>query len=96
MRTFIQAFEAEAANTNSDPVFDPETVEVLVAAFDDAWRSVAASGIDSTLEAKVSLMRLVLARRILELAQTGERDLNRLREAALLDLARSTSPNILP
>jgi hypothetical protein len=95
MRTFIRAFEA-VENTDAEPVFDPETVDILVAAFDDAWQSITSSGIDLTSEERIQLMRSVLAVRILELARTGERDLHRLREAALLDLARTTRPNILP
>lgn len=95
MRTFIRALETEA-NADAGTLFDPETVDILVGAFDDAWHSVTSSGVDLTSEKKIELVRTVLARRILELALAGDRDLQRLREAALLDLAQTTRPNILP
>jgi len=95
MRTFIRAFETET-NADGRAVFDPETISILVAAFDDAWQSVKTSGINLSSENQIELMRTVLARRILELAVTGERDPNRLREEALLDLAKSIRPNSPP
>ena len=42
MRAFIRAYEADAS---TGAVFDPETINILVAAFDHAWRSVKTSGV---------------------------------------------------
>ena len=95
MRTFIRAFEIEA-NADGRAAFDPETVGILIAAFDDAWRSVKANEINLSSENRIELVRTVLARRILELALTGERDPDRLRKEAVLDLAKSIRPTIPP
>jgi len=95
MRTFIRAFEIEA-NADGRAAFDPETVGILIAAFDDAWQSVKANEIDLSSENRIELVRTVLARRILELALTGERDPDRLRKEAMLDLAKSIRPTIPP
>ena len=42
MRAFIRAHETDVG---AGAAFDPETINILVAAFDDACRSVTTSGI---------------------------------------------------
>jgi hypothetical protein len=69
-------------------VFDPDAVDILVAAFDAAWQSIQTSGIRLS-DKQVELMRATLAKYIIEQARHGERDQGRLRDGALLHLARS-------
>jgi hypothetical protein len=82
MREFIKDSGAEA-------IFDAATREVLIGAFDDAWRSLQTSGAPFAGENYTATARKVLARHILEAAKTGERDRHRLSEGALLQLART-------
>jgi hypothetical protein len=72
-----------------DPgVFAPDAVCTLIAAFDGAWQSIIASG--ARLSAQQSeLTRELLAKYIIEQARKGELDECRLRDGALLHLARS-------
>jgi hypothetical protein len=58
-------------------VYDPETLEVLQAALDDAWALLSS-------DKQASTSKIVLARRILRLAAFGERDPIRLRTGALV------------
>jgi hypothetical protein len=69
--------------------FDPETVEVLSGAFDDAWLTIKRS--DSTLArpAYERGAREILAKRIIELAQRGERDRRNLSDSAVQFLAQN-------
>jgi hypothetical protein len=74
---------------DGDGCFDPETVIILSAAYDEAWRSLQNSGIYFTCrEAEAARERL--AQRIIENAKGGERDPGRLRDDALRDLTRSS------
>ena len=59
--------------------FDPETVRLMGLAFEMALASLRSSACTDPL-------REALARKIIELAKTGERDLERLCEGALEDL----------
>jgi hypothetical protein len=59
--------------------FDPQTLLVLEAAFDDAWLALKADG-NSTVKPDE------LARSVLRLAMDGERDPDRLRDQALRGL----------
>jgi hypothetical protein len=68
--------------------FEDNEVPILVDAFDQAWKAVQDSGAPSASEGQVSATRERLALRIIEIAQLGERDPNRLRDDALLYLAR--------
>jgi len=67
--------------------FDPEAVEILSAAFDDAWEKVKQSGGTFARPAYERGAREVLAKHIIEMAQRGERDRRRLSEAAVKFLA---------
>jgi len=69
--------------------FDDNEVRILVDAFDQAWKAVEESGAPFASEGQVSATRERLALRIIEIAQLGERDPNRLRDDALLYLART-------
>jgi ABC-type nitrate/sulfonate/bicarbonate transport system substrate-binding protein len=67
----------------TDPdTFDPETVDFLVRALDDAWRYVEAEGVP--LNGQERLAREALAKYIIDAAAAGERDHQRLVENALL------------
>jgi hypothetical protein len=70
-------------------LFDPGDVRLLTAVFDEAWRVVEDSGAFFASNGHVESAKEVLARRIIEMAQLGERDHIRLRDDALLHLARS-------
>jgi hypothetical protein len=60
--------------------FDPDTVSLLRAALADAWASL-------DREQQASTSQSMLAEGILNSAAQGERDPERLREAALMSLA---------
>jgi hypothetical protein len=59
-----------------------------MAAFDSAWQSIQASGTHLS-EKQRELMRAILAKYIIEQARQGELDQVRLRDGALLHLAKS-------
>jgi hypothetical protein len=69
--------------------FDPQTNDLLAAAFDTAWKLLRASG--STLAAgpESAPTRELLAKRIIEMAQSGERDAFKLIDGALMHLANA-------
>jgi hypothetical protein len=69
--------------------FDPETVEVLSGALDDAWLTIKRS--DSTLARPAYELgaREILAKCIIELAQRGERDRRNLSDSAVQFLAQN-------
>jgi hypothetical protein len=68
--------------TVPDTSFDPETLNLLGGAFEHAWQRVQASGNRLARPGYASVMREVMAKHILNLAQHGERD-----EAQLTDSA---------
>ena len=72
-----------------DAAFDPETVRILTAAFDDVWHTIASSGKGFTSERRVKAVREILALRIIEMARLGERDQRRITGDALLYLTQS-------
>jgi len=67
----------------AEAAFDPETVEILSAAFEDAWERIRRSGSTLARPAYERGAREVLAKSIIEMAQGGERDRSRLTEAAV-------------
>ena len=67
----------------SDAVFDPETLAMLGSAFDTAWETVVKSGSPLAAPDQATATRALLAKRIIELAQTGERTKQRLVDGAL-------------
>ena len=72
-----------------DPgVFAPDAVRTLIAAFDGAWQSITTSGARLSAQQR-ELTRELLAKYIIAQARQGELDQCRLRDGALLHLARS-------
>ena len=69
-------------------IFEPETIQILTAAFDDAWASVQASGAPLAMNSHAVEAREILAKHIIEMGRQGERDRRRLREDALAHLAK--------
>ena len=69
--------------------FDPEAVEILSGAFDDAWEKVKQSGSTLARPAYARGAREVLAKYIIEMAQRGERDRQLLCESAVKFLAQN-------
>lgn len=66
-----------------ETAFAPETVEILAAALDEAWEKLKRSGSRLTRPAYSRVMREVVAKRIMEMAQRGVRDHETLVEDAL-------------
>jgi hypothetical protein len=60
--------------------FDSSTIAVMKMALDDAWNCLQP-------EAQATVLKVTLAERILKSASQGERDCERLRDAALRGLA---------
>ena len=79
----------EAIDKYAGGVFNPDDVRILVTAFDDAWRSLLASGITFESDRESKAVRDALAKYIIEQARYGERDRRRLRDGALLQYAQS-------
>ncbi len=69
--------------------FDPEAVEILSGAFEDAWQKLKQSGSTFTRPAYERGAREVLAKYIIEMAQRGERDRHQLSEAAVTYLTNN-------
>src|SRR5262249_47031183 len=57
----------------ANDVFFPEEVQILVAAFDDAWAKLQSSHAQFAEEAYAAAAREILAKRIIMAAQRGER-----------------------
>jgi hypothetical protein len=64
--------------------FDPQTLVVLLAAFDEAWLTLKSIGNNTVKPAE-------LARAVLRLATEGKRDPSRLHDGALDGLLRATA-----
>ena len=69
--------------------FDDYDVRVLSDAFDEAWKAAQHSEPALSSGAHAEAVRELLALRIIEMAQLGERDPNRLRDDAVLYLTRT-------
>jgi hypothetical protein len=69
--------------------FEPETIETLVSVFEAAWRKVEQSGSKLASPAYRGAAREIIAKRIIEMAQRGERDSNTLADDAVAYLERS-------
>jgi hypothetical protein len=63
--------------------FDPEAIEILNIAIEDAWREVQSGGGPFARPAYARMTRAVIAKRITEMAKKGERDRRRLSEHAV-------------
>jgi hypothetical protein len=80
MHGFIKRF--------ADGVFFPEEVEILVAAFDDAWAKLQASRAPFAEEDYCPAAQEILAKHIIMSALRGERNCRRLTDDALLHLSQ--------
>lgn len=70
------------------PPFDPATARLISAAFDAAWASVKASGARFPKNSAEAARKLI-ADAILHAVRQGEREESKLRDIALLELARN-------
>jgi hypothetical protein len=70
-------------------VFDVEGVRILTAAFDEAWQTVRDSGAPFASSGAAGATQDLLALRIIATARLGEHDAGRLRDDALLYVART-------
>ena len=73
----------------SQSAFEPEVIAILVAAFEAAWASVEASGSALASPRYKRVAKEIMAKRIIETAQRGERDKDRLAHDALTYLTES-------
>ena len=80
MRGFIKQY--------ANGALDPAVISILEDAFDDEWRRVQASKAPSSAEEYAPAAQIILAKYIVEAAQTGERDPRWLADSALLYLSR--------
>ena len=71
----------------ADGVFFPEEVQILVAAFDDAWAKLQSSRAPFAEEAYAPAAQEILAKHIIMAAQRGERNPRQLTDDALLHLS---------
>jgi hypothetical protein len=69
--------------------YDPETVNVLKTALDDAWNSLVPAQ-------QAQIAKSDMARRILKAASQGERDPVRLRATALIHQVGEMNDNTIP
>ena len=69
--------------------FDPEFIETLVSAYEDAWAQVEKSGSTFASPRYRRAAQEVIAKRIIETAQRGEREPTLLAQDAVSYLARS-------
>ena len=69
--------------------FEPEVIDILAAAFESAWASIEKSGSSLASPRYKRVAQEILAKRIIETAQGGERDRQRLSDDAVTYLTRS-------
>ena len=69
--------------------FEPETIETLVAVYEAAWRKVEQSGSKFASPGYKRAAQEIIAKRIIEMAQRGERDKKVLSDAAVTYLAEN-------
>jgi hypothetical protein len=69
--------------------FEPEMIEKLVSVFEAAWQKVEHSGSKFASPGYKMAAQEIIAKRIIEMAQRGERDPNELADDAVAYLDRS-------
>jgi hypothetical protein len=69
--------------------FGPETIKIVSLAFDAAWEKIEKSGSEFAKPAYANAMRKEIAKHIIEMAGSGERDQRRLSEDAIQFLAEN-------
>jgi hypothetical protein len=70
-----------------ETAFDPEDISVLASALDEAWGRIQQSGSQFARPAYSHVMREVVAKRIMEMAQRGVKDQQTLVDDAVRFLA---------
>jgi hypothetical protein len=76
-----------------ETAFDPESIHVLASALDEAWWRIQQSGSQFARPAYSRVMREVIAKRIIEMAQLGVRDQQKLADDAVRFLAANYKDN---
>jgi hypothetical protein len=69
--------------------FEPETIEILVSVFEDAWEKVEQSGSKFASPRYKRAAQEIIAKRIIEMAQDGKRNPSELADDAVAYLERS-------
>jgi hypothetical protein len=69
--------------------FEPETIEILVSAFEAAWQKVEQSGSKFASPGYQRAAQEIIAKRIIEMAQRGKREPGELADDAVAYLERS-------
>jgi hypothetical protein len=64
--------------------FEPETLDVMIRALDEAWERFQGTGV--RLDGQAGVARTALAKHIADMARQGEHDRQRLIEGALFRL----------
>ncbi|HTV38573.1 MAG TPA: hypothetical protein VMF12_19245 [Xanthobacteraceae bacterium] len=77
------------ASLLAQSAFDPELIETLVSAYEDAWQQIEQSGSTFASPRYRRAAQEIVAKRIIETAQGGERDAAQLAKDAVAYLARS-------
>jgi hypothetical protein len=72
--------------------FNPITCNAMGLAFDNAWQKLMVSGTHLTSSGYADATREALAMHIIDLAKTGDRDVNRLRDDAVAFVLRALQP----
>ena len=73
----------EILKFSRETAFTPETIQILAAALDEAWERIRQSGSRLARPAYSRVMREVVAKRIMEMAQRGVQDHKTLVEDAV-------------
>ena len=79
----------EILKFSRETAFTPETIEILAAALDEVWERMRQSGSRLTRPAYSRVMREVVAKRIMEMAQRGVQG----REVLVADALRFVTAN---
>ena len=69
--------------------FEPEVIDILAAAFEGAWATIEKSGSSLASPRYKRVAQEIMAKRIIETAQRGERDQKRLADDAVNYLMQS-------
>ena len=77
---------------HNEKSFDPEATHAIGAAFDSAWQDLQASGNIFSSQLTADWAREKIAKRVINMAQHGERDPDRLSCDALEYLAQRVAP----
>jgi hypothetical protein len=79
----------ERSNDGETPSFNPATLQAVARAIDDAWDKVQRSGSPFAGDFYARTVRAFLVRRINQMAHSGETDMRRLSEDAILFFAQT-------